>query len=97
MNIAQLYCLLPTDFLHEGQINTLRFVISVEDFPLGCVTESWTSCVFPFKYAGKTYSTCTTDGSSKAWCSIENKADGNYKYWDYCAMETCSEVASGRF
>jgi len=60
----------------------------------GCVTESWKSCVFPFTYAGTTYTACTKDDSSKAWCSTENKADGSYKNWGYCAMETCSEVVS---
>ena len=61
---------------------------------IGCVTKSWEQCVFPFKYRGKTYTSCTSDGSSKKWCSTENDADGNYQHWDTCIMETCRESKS---
>lgn len=60
----------------------------------GCVTTSWKSCVFPFTYEGRTYTSCTMDDHTQYWCSTENHADGNYKDWGECAMETCSNERS---
>ncbi|XP_025032581.1 uncharacterized protein LOC103062755, partial [Python bivittatus] len=42
-------------------------------------------CVFPFTYKGKSYSSCTTAGSSegKLWCSLTSNYDVNPK-WTYC-------------
>uniref|UniRef100_M9T5P6 ESP-Cyl-1 n=1 Tax=Cylindrophis ruffus TaxID=186578 RepID=M9T5P6_CYLRU len=42
-------------------------------------------CVFPFIYKGRSYSACTTAGSSdgKLWCSLTSNYDSNPK-WTYC-------------
>nr|XP_056720573.1 fibronectin-like [Euleptes europaea] len=44
------------------------------------------SCVFPFMYNDKCYSSCTTAGSSsgKLWCSLTSNYDIDSK-WTYCA------------
>ncbi|XP_077171701.1 uncharacterized protein LOC143826690 isoform X3 [Paroedura picta] len=43
------------------------------------------SCVFPFIYKGKCFSSCTTAGTSggKLWCSLTSNYDINPK-WTYC-------------
>merc|ERR1711884_816959 len=35
-------------------------------------------CVFPFKYNGVTYNTCTMDGEEALWCATGTNADGEY-------------------
>nr|XP_056720577.1 uncharacterized protein LOC130490792 [Euleptes europaea] len=42
-------------------------------------------CVFPFRYNGTSYSSCTTDGipNKKPWCSLTSNYDEDLK-WTYC-------------
>ena len=52
-------------------------------FPLcestNCLTTSGNYCIFPFQYAGRTYSTCITLGSSESpWCSTKTDESGNH-------------------
>ncbi|XP_062994256.1 uncharacterized protein LOC134406668 [Elgaria multicarinata webbii] len=43
------------------------------------------SCVFPFIYKSKSYTSCTTDGVAtwKYWCSLTGNYDNDQK-WKYC-------------
>merc|ERR1739845_69009 len=34
-------------------------------------------CVFPFKYAGTTYTSCTTTGNNPSWCYTKVDSQGN--------------------
>ena len=46
---------------------------------LDCKTEEGKLCVFPFKYNGATYTTCTTeDNGGKYWCATEVNVNGGY-------------------
>uniref|UniRef100_A0A8C7A7Y5 Epididymal sperm binding protein 1 n=1 Tax=Nothoprocta perdicaria TaxID=30464 RepID=A0A8C7A7Y5_NOTPE len=51
-------------------------------------------CVFPFTYKGQTYSSCTTEGSSKGllWCSLSSNYDTDPK-WTYCDNDTRKNVS----
>ena len=63
-----------------------------------CMTTKSKECKFPFKYKGKTYSSCTTKGSKlgKAWCSTSTNDDGTYNgKWGYCDIEKCSKENKG--
>jgi len=56
-----------------------------------CQTTKGQKCVFPFKYKGKTYSTCTSAGYyGRPWCSVENKENGYYKKWGRCSPYHCT-------
>lgn len=43
-------------------------------------------CFFPFDFEGKTYHSCTTDGTyfNYSWCSFDNVYKGN---WAYCGKK----------
>merc|ERR1719205_14861 len=43
-------------------------------------------CVFPFRYNGVTYSSCTTQDKSAAWCSTNSTLAGTHipGYFGYC-------------
>ena len=41
-------------------------------------------CHFPFTYRGKVYSSCTTDGHYKLWCSTTDNYD-QHGFWGNCA------------
>ena len=55
------------------------------------MTSSGKKCVFPFKYRGIEYSTCTRDGDGGKgpWCSTSTNKDGSYKEWGRCDMSKC--------
>ena len=36
-----------------------------------------TKCIFPFKYLGKTYTACTFDDDTEAWCATKLDLFGN--------------------
>lgn len=40
-------------------------------------------CVFPFKFNGKLYHSCTTDGRAKKWCSTTDNYSKDKK-WGFC-------------
>ena len=48
-------------------------------------------CIFPFRYNGKSYDSCTTDDDpdNEFWCAIEVKANGDIQRgeWGYCEDE----------
>merc|ERR1712209_341512 len=46
--------------------------------PNSCVTQSGSTCVFPFRYKGIVYTSCATVDQASAWCSTEVDAGGNY-------------------
>ena len=55
-------------------------------------------CVFPFTYAGRTYTTCTTEGhlQQKSWCSTKVDAEGVHVegegHWGLCGKVCPQEV-----
>ena len=54
-----------------------------------CYTNSGQACVFPFKYAGRTYSQCITiDNYGVPWCSTGVDDQGFYvkEHWGNCQM-----------
>merc|ERR1712025_758298 len=62
-----------------------------------CVTTGGPStgaaCVFPFVYAGSTYTSCTTDGGHPAWCYTQVDSQGkgvSGRYGDCGTSPACS-------
>jgi len=60
-------------------------------------TETNTACVFPFRYKGKTYNSCTTDNSTfggrnngKYWCSTATDSNDNHingeGFYGFCPL-----------
>merc|ERR1712013_270265 len=55
-----------------------------------CTTQSGPypdqACVFPFRYNGVTYTSCTTQDKSQAWCSTKTTLAGTHVpgYYGYC-------------
>ena len=58
-------------------------------------TSSWnfdelgSLCVFPFKYGGKTYTSCTEANHDRPWCATEVWKSKNMKKWGHCNGDTC--------
>ena len=47
-------------------------------------------CVFPFKYNGVEYNSCTTEGNGDTlWCATSVTADGTYNGWGECDTTKC--------
>ena len=81
--------LLFLQFKVASQIVVLSFSTAF-DFILDCsstVTENGYCCVFPFKYKGKTYDSCTFVDGSKPWCALTSDYDTDGKY-GYCAKHS---------
>ena len=78
----------------EDGVTPVEFM---EDDPMAffCKTEA-NECQFPFTWEGKTYNTCTTDGSEFAWCALQ--VDGESRLvdnrWGKCDMERCSATSA---
>merc|ERR1712079_849090 len=51
---------------------------SAQTYECIAADQSSCECVFPFKYNGVTYNTCTRDGEDKEWCATGPNADGEY-------------------
>ena len=52
-----------------------------------CYTKTGKACIFPFKYAGRTYSQCITkDNGDTPWCSTRVDEEGKYVdgHWSDC-------------
>jgi len=45
-------------------------------------------CIFPFKYKGHLYQTCTTDDDTEPWCATEVDGFGEMDDWKYCYSES---------
>merc|ERR1719392_448330 len=75
-----------------------------------CTTDSGpysgNPCVFPFRYNGVTYTSCTTQDKSAAWCSTKTTLAGTHVpgYYGFCPSScpgaeanttSCSEADSG--
>ena len=53
-------------------------------------------CVFPFKYEGKSYSSCITDGNGGTeWCATSLYSDGSY--WGYGDCQCVDVEQPGNF
>ena len=76
-----------------------------------CTTESGPyadqACVFPFRYNGVTYTTCTTQDKDQAWCSTNTTLAGTHipGYYGNCPSScpgaesegnTCNEADPGK-
>merc|ERR1712106_566241 len=61
-----------------------------------CLTTSGQSCVFPFKYGGVTYNTCTTAGGFAPWCSTQVGSSGVHIAGNYgdCTAECLTTTAT---
>ena len=54
---------------------------------LDCLITKEEQCVFPFKYKGVSYDSCTTvDNNDKLWCSTKTDEDGKFisGFWVNC-------------
>merc|ERR1712226_500942 len=62
-----------------------------------CTTQSGPypnqACVFPFRYNGVTYTSCTTQDKSDAWCSTNTTLAGTHipGYFGYCPSTCLAE------
>merc|ERR550534_3339027 len=65
--------------------------------PPSCTTQSGPypnqACVFPFRYNGVTYTSCTTQDKSDAWCSTNTTLAGTHipGYFGYCPSTCLAE------
>lgn len=57
-----------------------------------CMTTSETACVFPFRYKGVLYDSCTSEGWFRDWCATATDSENNYvkgsRDWGSC-QKTC--------
>merc|ERR1712209_234403 len=60
--------------------------------PNSCVTQSGSTCVFPFKYNNVEYYQCTYADSPKAWCATGTDSSGNVipNQWGDCVSDQTS-------
>jgi len=55
-----------------------------------CMTTNAKACVFPFKYNGVEYNSCTTEGNGDTlWCATSVTADESYNAWGECDTTKC--------
>ena len=58
-------------------------------FLLACTVEKQ-MCVFPFKYDGTSYSSCTEAGANGLWCATSTYSGGSVKTWGFCGDQQCT-------
>ena len=58
-------------------------------FSLACMTTDKKRCVFPFKYNGSLYSSCTNDHHDRAWCATALNVNMSYSSWGDCDPSNC--------
>ena len=66
--------------------------VFLQYFFIVCQAESGEPCIFPFKYSGTTYTSCTSVDNDQPWCSTGNDEDGNYDTYGNCDMALCGNV-----
>ena len=87
------WIILKTDFAKKKNAisDALNQNVSSAACPPGARTEdtSGRCCVFPFKYKGRTYNSCTNKHSfrRKWWCSFDTVYKDD---WDYCGKDKCN-------
>ena len=63
-----------------------------------CATTSGERCVFPFKYDGIDYDSCTyKDNGETPWCATTVTSDGAYDDWGNCDMLKCHSGNSNNY
>jgi len=69
--------------------------VPISRVPNSCVTQSGSTCVFPFKYAGVEYYQCTYADSPKAWCATGVDSTGTVipNQWGDCVVSSTSGCA----
>ena len=71
-------------------------------------TEKGQKCVFPFRYNGRLYHSCTVDESNespKSWCATDVKKSDKTQpleilsssSWDYCEYTDCATSSLGTY
>ena len=75
------------DLWYQYNLNFLTFYLTDKN----CYTKEGHTCMFPFKYGGKEYSSCYS-GHGGYWCPYSVTSDGTYNDWDWCDIDNCSET-----
>jgi hypothetical protein len=81
---------LLTQIVSTGVINWSGENIGMDSFCRG-VSDY---CIFPFTYAGETYTSCTdVDLNGTRWCATKVDGEGNMmdNFWGICDMDTCKK------
>ncbi|XP_062345985.1 cation-independent mannose-6-phosphate receptor [Cinclus cinclus] len=69
------------DYSHQDETVILQYTGGDQCPP---VTDKGQLCVFPFKYKGKTYEECITEGKDRPWCATTENYQGDEK-WGFCS------------
>ncbi|XP_074023125.1 cation-independent mannose-6-phosphate receptor [Numenius arquata] len=72
------------DYRHQDETVILQYTGGDRCPP---VTEKGELCVFPFKYKGKSYEECITEGKNRPWCATTGNYQGDGK-WGFCGNAT---------
>ena len=84
---------IPTN-MHDGNHVTLNPHTKDSIPHMRSETVSCDTCVFPFQFAGRVITTCTTiDGDPRAWCATSVNSDTGMTGWGYCE-DTCPGVTA---
>ena len=63
--------------------------IGITEANSGCTsTEKGDCCVFPFKYKGAVYDSCTFVDAIKPWCALTSDYETDKKF-GFCTFKTC--------
>nr|XP_054484731.1 cation-independent mannose-6-phosphate receptor isoform X5 [Agelaius phoeniceus] len=78
------------DYSHQDETVILQYTGGDRCPP---VTDKGELCVFPFKYKGKTYEECITEGRNKPWCATTENYQGDEK-WGFCSSTTARKEST---